>query len=53
VAALQKAGLRVQRFDYPGTEHAFHNDTSAARYNAEAAKLAWDRALAFFREHLG
>jgi carboxymethylenebutenolidase len=53
VAALRKAGVRVQRFDYPGTEHAFHNDTSAARYNAEAARLAWDRALAFFREHLG
>ena len=38
--------------DDPGTEHAFHNDTSAARYDAEAANLAWDRTIAFFKEKL-
>lgn len=52
VEALQAAHADVQRFDYPGTQHAFHNDTSAARYNAEAANLAWDRTIAFLRERL-
>jgi carboxymethylenebutenolidase len=37
---------------YEGANHAFNNDTSAERYNAEAAKLAWDRTLAFFAEKL-
>ena len=52
VEALQAAHADVQRFDYPGTQHAFHNDTSAARYNAEAANLSWDRTIAFLRERL-
>lgn len=52
VEALQAAHVDVQRFDYPGTQHAFHNDTSAARYNAEAANLSWDRTIAFLRERL-
>ena len=50
--ALRAAHADVRRFDYPGTQHAFHNDTSAARYNAEAAALSWDRTIAFFREKL-
>jgi len=33
---------------YPGTGHGFHNDTSAARYNAEAAALAWSRTINLF-----
>lgn len=33
---------------YPGTGHGFHNDTSAARYNAEAANLAWSRTMNLF-----
>jgi carboxymethylenebutenolidase len=37
---------------YTGAQHAFHNDTSAARYNKEAATLAWSRTLAFFKKHL-
>ncbi|PTQ12309.1 carboxymethylenebutenolidase [Sphingomonas oleivorans] len=52
VEALKAARVPVTRHDYPGTQHAFHNDTSAARYNAEAAKLAWDRSIAFLKEHL-
>lgn len=52
VMALEAAKADVRRFDYPGTQHAFHNDTSTARYNAEAANLAWDRTLGFFREKL-
>ena len=52
VQALATAGADVQRFDYPGTQHAFHNDTSAARYDAAAAQLSWDRTIAFFRTKL-
>jgi carboxymethylenebutenolidase len=38
---------------YPGTQHAFNNDTGAARYNKAAADLAWQRTIAFFKQHLG
>lgn len=50
--ALKAAGVQVTRYDYPGTQHAFHNDTSAARHDAAAAALAWDRTIALFRETL-
>jgi carboxymethylenebutenolidase len=52
VEALKAAGVNVTRYDYPGTEHAFHNDTSAARYNKAAAELAWSRTISFFKETL-
>jgi carboxymethylenebutenolidase len=52
VQALQAAHVDVRRFDYPGTQHAFHNDTSAARYDEAAATLAWDRTTTFLREKL-
>lgn len=52
VAALKAAGKPVEAFTYPGVDHAFNNDSSAERYNAAAAKLAWDRTLGFFHEHL-
>ncbi len=52
VDALKAAGVDVTRYDYPGVQHAFHNDTSAARYDAAAATLAWDRTIAFFKEKL-
>jgi len=48
-AALKASGVRYQRFLYDGAEHAFHNDTNAARYNKAAAELAWTRTLAFFQ----
>ncbi len=51
-AALDQAGVSYQLYMYEGANHAFNNDTSAERYNAEAAKLAWDRTLAFFAEKL-
>jgi carboxymethylenebutenolidase len=51
-AALRAAGKRFEAHTYPGTQHAFNNDTSAARYNAEAAALAWQRTVAFLRGHL-
>ena len=53
VAALRQAGKTVTYFNYEGANHAFNNDTSAERYNAEAAALAWKRTLRFFKKHLG
>jgi carboxymethylenebutenolidase len=51
-SALKAAGVRHEMHRYPGTQHGFHND-STPRYKAEAAKLAWDRTVAFFRSSLG
>jgi carboxymethylenebutenolidase len=51
--ALKAAGKPVELHVYPGVNHAFHNDTSAERYDAAAAKLAWDRTIGFFEKHLG
>ncbi|MDT1060478.1 YghX family hydrolase [Paracoccus sp. CPCC 101403] len=51
-AALKANGKEYQAFIYPGTQHGFHNDTTP-RYDEAAAKLAWDRTLAFFAEKLG
>ena len=50
-AALNEHGVRYEMHTYPGTRHGFHN-YSTPRYNEEAAKLAWDRTLALFNEHL-
>jgi carboxymethylenebutenolidase len=50
--ALKAARKRVTTHVYPGVEHAFHNDTSAERYNAAAATLAWSRTTEFFKTHL-
>jgi carboxymethylenebutenolidase len=56
VAALEQQlrdlGKDVEMFTYPGTEHAFFNDTRPEVYDAEASQQAWDRTLAFFRTHL-
>jgi carboxymethylenebutenolidase len=46
--ALDDAGVKYTLHMYDGVEHAFHNDTSVARYNAEAAQLAWKRTVEFF-----
>jgi carboxymethylenebutenolidase len=46
-AALKAAGVKYEAFKYPGTEHGFHNDTTP-RYEPAAAKLAWQRTIAFF-----
>src|SRR5215203_4377657 len=50
-AALKAANVKYERNLYPGTQHGFHNDTTP-RYDAAAAKLAWDRTLAFFNKHV-
>jgi carboxymethylenebutenolidase len=52
-AALKANAKRYTIYMYPGVNHAFNNDTGGARYNKEAADLAWERTLAFFREQLG
>jgi len=49
---LKKQNKEYQIFIYPGTGHAFNNDTNPDRYNAEAAKLAWSRTVSFFKEKL-
>ena len=51
-AALKAAGTKYELYVYEGVNHAFNNDTSPARYNAEAAKLAWDRTLRLFKEKI-
>ena len=51
-AALKAAGVKYAMFQYPGTQHGFNNDTTP-RYDAAAAKQAWERTIAFFRNHLG
>ena len=51
-AALKASGVTYEMHVYPGTRHGFHN-YSTPRYNQEAAKLAWDRMVAFFRQHAG
>jgi carboxymethylenebutenolidase len=50
--ALAAAGKTVDSHIYAGVNHAFHNDTSAERYDAPAAKLAWRRSLDFFGKYL-
>ena len=50
--ALKTAGVDYQLFMYDNVNHAFNNDTSEARYNKEAADLAWSRTVEFFREAL-
>jgi carboxymethylenebutenolidase len=49
--ALKAAGVKYEMFMYPGVEHGFNNDTTP-RYDAAAAKLAWDRTIAFFNKNL-
>jgi carboxymethylenebutenolidase len=50
-AALKANNVKYQMFMYPGTNHGFHNDTTP-RYDEAAAKLAWSRTIAFFKENL-
>ena len=50
-AALKAAGVPHEGFIYAGTQHGFNNDTTP-RYDVSAAKLAWERSLAFFNSQL-
>ena len=51
-AALKAAHVDYRLYMYEGVNHAFHNDTNEARYNAAAAKLAWQRSMEFLKEKL-
>ncbi len=50
--ALKKSNIKYEIYIYEGVNHAFHNDTSGARYNEAAAKLAWKRTLDFWAANM-
>ena len=50
-AALKAAGARYTAHQYTGTQHGFNNDTTP-RFDATAAKLAWERTMEFFNKNL-
>ncbi|MDI7261880.1 MAG: dienelactone hydrolase family protein, partial [Thermodesulfobacteriota bacterium] len=50
--ALKKASIDYKMYMYEGAQHAFNDDTRAARYNKEAAQLAWQRTISFLKEKL-
>jgi carboxymethylenebutenolidase len=49
--ALKANGKTYELFMYEGANHAFNNDTNAARYNKEAADLAWGRTVTFLKKN--
>jgi carboxymethylenebutenolidase len=50
-AARKAGGAHVALHQYPGTQHGFNNDTTP-RYDAPAARLAWERTVGFFKAQL-
>ena len=52
-SALEEHGVDYELHVYDGVNHAFHNDTSPTRYDEAAAKLAWERTIAFFNAITG
>jgi len=50
-SALKAANVKYEVHVYPNVEHGFHNDTTP-RYDEAAAKLAWSRSLAWFKQYL-
>ncbi len=50
--ALKKYNKEYKIFMYEGASHAFNNDSNKERYNEQAAKLAWERTIQFFKEKL-
>jgi carboxymethylenebutenolidase len=52
-AALKANKKTFELHMYEGANHAFNNDTNSARYNKEAADLAWGRTVAFLKKHAG
>jgi len=52
-SALKAAGKPYELHVYDGVNHAFNNDTNAARYDAKAAALAWQRTVDFLHRYLG
>jgi carboxymethylenebutenolidase len=52
-AALKANNKVYELYIYEGANHAFNNDTNAARYNRDAAELAWSRTVAFLKKYVG
>jgi len=50
--ALKKNNIAYELYIYEGANHAFHNDTAPTRYNEAAAKLAWQRTIAWFNKYV-
>ena len=50
-AALKAAKVPYEAYIYPGTQHGFHNN-STPRYQEAAAKLSWERTVAFFKKNV-
>lgn len=50
--ALKANNKEYKNYKYPGTQHAFNNDSNPERYNEEQAKIAWKRTVDFFKEKL-
>ncbi len=50
-SALKAAGVQYEVHTYPGTQHGFHNNSTPS-YKEDAAKLSWERTIAFFKKHL-
>ena len=50
-AALKAANVKYEAHTYPATQHGFNNDTTP-RFDAAAAKLAWQRTVDFFNKTL-
>ena len=51
-AALKANNKTYEIYVYEGANHAFNNDTNAARYDKAAADLAWGRSMAFLKKYL-
>lgn len=51
-AALKANNKTYELYMYEGANHAFNNDTNAARYHKEAAELAWARTVKFLKKNL-
>ena len=48
---MKAASVTYSMYPYPGTQYGFHNN-STPRYQEAAAKLVWERTIAFFRANL-
>ena len=50
--ALKGNGVNYEMFVYDNANHAFNNDTNAARYDQKSAEIAWGRTVNFFKQNL-
>jgi len=51
-AALKANNKVYEIYVYEGANHAFNNDTNAARYNKDVAELAWSRTVDFLKKYV-